>query len=101
MPTSIRTPSLTAAAIKRLSWVDTARFIILLQRMRWLNWRMEAVNLQVDRYGFDIAGTKLALTMLRWLACHEAISALLDCPEPPSVAQVRATLQRASLRKIR
>lgn len=100
MPTSIRTPSLTAIAIERLSWVHTARFIILLQRVRWLNRRMEAANLRVDQYGFDIAGTKLALTMLRWLACHEAISALLDCPEPSCVAQVRATLQKPFPRKI-
>ena len=79
--------------------MDTAWLMILLQRVRWLNWRMEAANRHVDRHGFDVAGTKLALTMLRWLACHEAISALLDRPEPPSVAQVRATLQKASLRK--
>ena len=99
MPTSIRIPSLTATAIRRLSWMDTARFMILLQRVRWLNWRMEVANRHVDQQGFDVAGTKLALTMLRWLACHEAIGALLECPEPPSVAQVRATLQKASLRK--
>ena len=93
MPTSIRTPSLTAAAVERLSWADTARFMILLQRVRWLNWRIKAANRRVDRDGFDVGGTKLALMVLRWLACHEAISALLDCPEPLSVTIVRATLQ--------
>ena len=94
MPIAIRTPSPITTAIERLSWADTARLMILLQRVRWLRRRIQAANLQVDRYGFDVAGTKLALTMLRWLACHDAISALLGCPEPPCVAQVRATLRR-------
>ena len=72
--------------MERLSRVDTARFMILLQRVRWLTRRMEAANLSMGGYGFDIAGTKLKLTISRWLACHEAISALLDCPEPQRVA---------------
>ena len=94
MPTNIRVPSLIAAAVERLSWLDTARFKLLLLRVRRLNRRMEAANQRVDRYGFDIAGTELALTMQRWLACHEAIGALLGVPEPPHVTQVRVTLQR-------
>jgi hypothetical protein len=93
MPTTTGTLSSTATAAQRLSWPDTARLTILLVRLRWLNRRLKAVNGRVDRYGFDIAGVELALTMQRWLACHEAISALLGCPEPPHVVPVRATLQ--------
>jgi hypothetical protein len=68
--------------------------MILLVRLRWLNRRLKAANGRVDCYGFDTAGTELALTMQRWLTCHEAISALLGCPEPPHVAQVRAMLHK-------
>ena len=92
MPTAIPTRTEIAAAAQRLSWPDTARFLILLLQVRRLNRRMQAANRRVDRYGFDIAGTDLALTMQRWLACHEAIGALLGRPEPSHVAQVRATL---------
>ena len=99
MPIAVPARSQRAEAVERLSWPNTARFVVLLLRVRWLNWRMKAANRRVDRYGFDIAGTELAVTIQRWLACHEAISALLDCPQPPCVAQVRATLQKASFRK--
>ena len=93
MPTTIRTRSLNAVAVERLSWPDTARFMVLLLRVRRLNRGLKAANRRVGRYGFDSAGAELALTMQRWLACHEAISALLGRPEPPHVAQVRETLR--------
>lgn len=95
MPTAIRTPSSVATAAWRLSWSQTVQFRTLLLRVRWLNRRLQAAQRRVDRYGFDSAGFELALTLQRWLACHEAIGVLLGCPEPPHVAQVRATLQRS------
>ncbi|MCJ2136046.1 hypothetical protein MKK69_18655 [Methylobacterium sp. J-026] len=101
MPTVIPTHPEIAAAAQPLSWPDMARVLILLACVRWLNRRLQAVNRRVVRYGFDIAGTDLALTMQRWLACHEAIGALLGRPEPSHVAQVRATLQKGAERKSR
>ncbi|MCJ2092988.1 hypothetical protein MKK67_10825 [Methylobacterium sp. J-072] len=94
MPIAIPIKSPRVAALRRLSRLDTARFLILIMQVQWYNRRMRAANRRVDRYGFDIAGADLALTMQCWLACHEAISTLLGCPEPPHVAQTRATLQK-------
>ena len=93
MPTALPSRSGVAAAAKRLSWPDTARFLILLVRVRRLNRRLEIGRRRVERDGLDVAGPDLLLTSRRWLATHEAIAGLLGVPEQPHVAQVRATLQ--------
>ena len=93
MPTVLPARSGTVAAYQQLSWLNTVRVIILLAQVRWLNRRLEAARRRVDRYGLEVAGPDLVLTATRWLAVHETIGDLLGCPEPPHVAQVRATLQ--------
>ena len=95
MPTALPSRIEAATAVRRLSWGDTARFLILMARLRWLNLRLEAARRRVNRLGLDAAGLGLLLTARRWLATHEAIAGLLRIPEPPHVRQVRATLQRS------
>lgn len=92
MPMTIRTPSPTAAAVERLPWSKMAGFLVLLARVRWLNRRLHAAHQRVNRNGLDGGGADLVLIVGRWLAAHRAISALLGCPEPTHVAQVRARL---------
>ena len=92
MPIAIPIKSPRVAALRRLSGSDTARFLVLTMWVRWHNQRMKVANRQVARYGFDIAGFDLAQAVVRWLAVHEAISKLLDAPEPIHVSQVRRVL---------
>ena len=99
MPTALPTRTEIAAAAQRLSWPDTARFLILLARVRWLNRRLEAAHRRVERYGLDVAGLDLVITARRWLDAQEAVSDLLRLPAPPEAAKVRATLQAPSRRR--
>ena len=94
MPTAIPNHSRHAAAVQHLSWRDTARFAILLLRVRRLNRRLETDHRQVERDGFDAAGPALLATARRWMEAHEAMSALLKTPELPEVGQVRAMMRR-------
>ena len=94
MPTAVPIRSQHAAAVERLSWPDTARFVILLLRVRWLNRRLVVAHRNVQRHGLDIAGPDLLLTARRWVAAHEAMNALLGTPELPEVEQVRAMMRR-------
>jgi hypothetical protein len=93
MPTTLPSRSNTAALVQRLSWPDTARFLILMLRVRWLNRQLEGARRRVARQGLDVAGVDLVVIARRWLATHEAIQALLGTPEPLEVAKVRATLR--------
>jgi len=92
MPMTIQNLSPAVAAAQRLSWSDTARFIVLLLRVRRFNRRMMSAHDRVDRSGIDIAGPELVFAARRWLAAHEAIGTLLKIPEPAHVAQVRERL---------
>ena len=78
--------------VRRLSLPETARFLVLIVRARWLDRRLHAVHRQVDRLGLDAAGDELLRLARRWLDVHQQIGAMLGIPEPPHVAQVRATL---------
>lgn len=93
MPTALPPRPGVAAAAQHLSWPDTARLLILLARVRWLNQQLKVARRRVVRDGLDVAGTALIITARRWLAVHETIAALLGTPEPPEVLRVRATLQ--------
>lgn len=93
MPTTLPSRSKTAAIPQRRSWPDTARFLILLLRVRWLNRQLAGARRRVARQGLDVAGVDLVVIARRWLETHEAIHALLGTPEPPEVAKVRATLR--------
>ena len=92
MPTALPIRSRHAAAVQRLSWPNTARFLILLARVRWLNQRLEAGHRRVARYGLNVGGPDLIAAARRWLAVHEAIAVLLGVPELPEAAKVRASL---------
>lgn len=83
MPTAIPT------AEPRLSARQTARFLWLCIRVRYLSRRMERASLRVGRLGVDKAGGRLLYFAERWLACHEEAAALLRCAEPPEVEEVR------------
>ncbi|MGU3668427.1 hypothetical protein ACLBX9_29960 [Methylobacterium sp. A49B] len=93
MPTTLPDRTDIVAAAQRLSWRDTAKFLILLARVHWLNRRLNAAHRGVERHGLDIAGPDLVIAARRWLDTHEAIAALLAIPEPPEAAKVRATLR--------
>ncbi|SDO51319.1 hypothetical protein SAMN05216360_12512 [Methylobacterium phyllostachyos] len=93
MPTALPIRSQHAAAVEHLSWPDTARFLILLVRVRWLNRRLEVAHARVERYGLDDAGPALLLTARRWLDAHEAMGALLRTPELPEVGELRAMMR--------
>jgi len=43
--------------------------------------------------GPDAGGDELLRLARRWLACHEAIAALLGTEEPAAVTQVRAAIR--------
>ena len=87
MPTALPT---RPAAEPRLSWPQTARFLVLVARVRWLDKRAHAL---VGR-GAGFSDDQLLRLMRKWLACHEAIAALLpDTPEPEHVREVRAILR--------
>ncbi|MCJ2118800.1 hypothetical protein MKK65_19895 [Methylobacterium sp. J-001] len=96
MSTAIPIKSPRLAALRRLSRLDTARFLILIVQVQWHNRRMKAANRRVDLYGFGIAGFDLAQAVLQWLTAHKAISKLLDAPEPVHVAKVRQALSAQS-----
>lgn len=93
MPTTLPSRPNTAALAQRLSWPDTARLLILLLRLQWLNRQLEGARRRVARQGLDVAGVDLVFIARRWLETHEAVHALLRTPEPPEVAKVRATLR--------
>ncbi|MBN4098595.1 MULTISPECIES: hypothetical protein [Methylobacterium] len=87
MPTAI---PIRPAPERCLSWPDTARLLILVARVRILDLEMHTVV----RHGSGFADDRLLHLMRRWLAQHEAISALLPgVAEPRHVAEVRAILQ--------
>lgn len=88
MPTAIPTPE------ARLSARQTARFVWLCIRVRYLRRRMERASERVARVGLDRAGGRLLYFARSWVACHEEAAALLRCPEPPEVAEVRAIFER-------
>jgi hypothetical protein len=94
MPTAVPFRSQYAIAVERLSWLDTARFAVLLLRVRWLNRSLEAAHQRVERDGLDAAGATLVLTARRWMAAHEAVNVLLGTPELPEVGQLRAMMRR-------
>lgn len=93
MPTTLPSRSNTAAFAQGLSWLNTARFLILLLRLRWLNRQLEGARRRVARQGLDVAGVDLVVIARRWLKTHEAMMVLLGTPEPLEVAKVRATLR--------
>ncbi|MCJ2087246.1 hypothetical protein MKK88_14810 [Methylobacterium sp. E-005] len=90
-------PPRHAAAVRRLSWPDTARLVILLLRVRRLNRRLSADHRRVERHGLDAAGPALLATARRWMEAHEAMNAILGTPELPEVGQVRAMRQATDL----
>ncbi|WP_267426991.1 hypothetical protein [Methylobacterium sp. GC_Met_2] len=94
MPTLLPNHSRHAVAAGRLSWPDTARFVVLLLRVRRLNRRLGTAHARVERYGLDAAGPALLLTARRWMEAHEAINNLLGTPELPEVGQVRAMMRK-------
>lgn len=79
-----------APQVRRLSWRETVRFLVLVARVRWLDWRLHAAS---RHDGSDEAGDRLLALARRWLEIHAEIGALLGIPEPPHVAEVRTTLQ--------
>jgi hypothetical protein len=93
MPTTLPSRSKAATLAQSLSWPETARFLILLLRVRWLNRQLEGARRRVTHHGLNVAGVDLVVIARRWLETHEAIAALLGTPEPPEVAKVRATLR--------
>lgn len=96
MPTLLPT---RPAPERRLSPLETIRFLGLIVRVRWLDRRLHAAHRRVDRLGLDAAGDELLRLAQRWLATHQQIGILLGVPERPHVAQVRATLHLRETRK--
>lgn len=82
-------PTAIPAAEPRLSPRQTARFLWLCIRVRYLSRRMERASLRVGRLGVDKAGGRLLYFADRWLACHAEAAELLQCAEPPEVAEAR------------
>ena len=91
-------PTALPIAEPRLSARQTARFLWLCIRVRYLSRRMERASLRVSRLGVDRAGGRLLHFSRAWLACHAEVAALLRCEEPPEVAEVRKVIE-APLRK--
>lgn len=89
MPTAL---PIRPAPQRRLAPLETIRFLGLIVRVRWLDRRLHAAHRRVDRLGLDVAGDELLRLARYWLDTHQQIGALLGIPEPPHVAQVRATL---------
>lgn len=92
MPTSL--PATTAAQpVCRLSLGETARFLLLVAEVRFLDMRLSALYGGAERRGREPHGPTLLRLVRRWLAVHERIGALLPgIPEPPHVQQVRVVL---------
>ncbi|MCJ2136694.1 hypothetical protein MKK69_22030 [Methylobacterium sp. J-026] len=87
MPTAL---PIRPVSERRLSWRQTVRFLALVARVRWLDMRAHAI---VGR-GAGFSDDRLLRLMRKWLACHEAIAALLPgVPEPEHVREVRAILR--------
>ena len=87
MPTQLPT---RPTVERRLSLPETARFLILVARVRLLDLRMH----RVVRQGPGFSDDRLLHLMRRWLALHEAIAATLPgVPEPKHVREVRAILR--------
>ena len=91
MPTAL---PIRPAPARRLSWHAVARLRILVARLRVLNLRL---HVRVWR-SHGLADYRLLRLMRRWLACHEAIGALLMTEEPEAVAQVRAAISSLTCR---
>ena len=90
-------PTAIPSAEPRLSPRQVARFLWLCIRVRYLHRRMERASKRVSRVGFDRAGGRLLYFADRWLACHAEAAELLQCAEPPEVAEVRRLFEhRAS-----
>ncbi|KMO22982.1 hypothetical protein [Methylobacterium indicum] len=92
MPTALPTSE------PRLSPRETARFLWLCLRVRYLRRRMERASLRAARVGFERAGGRFVHFARLWLDCHEEAAALLRCEEPPDVAEVRKMFE-GTLRK--
>ena len=83
-------PTILPPRMHPLPWSKAARLVFLAARIRWLDMRSHAL---VNR-GAGFADDRLLRLMSKWLACHEAIAALLPgLPEPKHVAEVRAILR--------
>ena len=89
MPTAIPAPE------PRLSPRQTARFLWLCIRVRYLHRRMERASARVSRVGYDKAGGRLLYFAERWLSCHAEAATILRCEEPPEVAEVRRLFEDA------
>ena len=82
MPVSL---PIRRAPMRRLSWPDATRLVVLVVRLRFLDLQAHALV----RGGAGLADDRLLRLMRKWLACHEAISALLPgIPEHERVRQV-------------
>ena len=87
MPTQLPTRPMVEP---RLSLPETARFLILVARVRLLDVQMH----RIVRQGSGFSDDRLLRLMRRWLVTHERIGALLPgIPEPEHVREVRAILQ--------
>ena len=85
-------PTAIPAAEPRLSPRQTARFLWLCLRVRYLSRRMERASARVSRLGAEKAGGRLLHFSRAWLTCHAEVATMLHCPEPPEVAEVRKLL---------
>lgn len=75
---------------RHLSLPDTARFLILVGRVRLLDARMH----RVVRRGAGFSDDRLLHLMRRWLALHERIAAMLPrILEPKHVREMRVILR--------
>ena len=83
MPTALPT------AEPSLSPRETARFLWLCIRVRYLRRRMERASKRASCVGFERAGGRLLYFADRWLACHAEAAAIRGCEEPAEVAEVR------------
>ncbi|MBK3399080.1 hypothetical protein [Methylobacterium ajmalii] len=92
MPTALPTSE------PRLSPRETARFLWLCIRVRYLRRRMERASKRAARVGFERAGGRFVHFARLWLDCHEEAAGLLRCEVPLDVAEVRRLFDR-TLRK--
>jgi hypothetical protein len=78
---------------RRLTFSQTAVFLVLIVRVRILDARLSALYERAERRGQEPHGPTLLRLVRRWLALHERIAALLPgILEPPHVQEVRAVL---------
>ena len=78
-------PTAIPAAEPRLSARQTARFLWLCIRVRYLHRRMERASLRVSRLGAEKVGGRPLHFSRAWLTCHAEVTTLLYCSEPPEV----------------